>query len=260
MAKIITIGNQKGGVGKTTTVVTLAAEFGRRGHPVLVIDHDPQGNASRHIADSASKTVDKHAFHLLTNDFDTYAEVVETSTNQGFENVSLVRGPLDVADIETRLRDCSTRPYELLANRIRPLREHYDFVLVDTPPALGLLTGNALAASDVCVAPVETSSDYGQHGILSFTKLVNQIKSEINPNLKLLGILLTMHDARLGASSALADIADEVFGNVLPVRIRKTIKICEAAMEKRPIQAIAKTATAAEDYAALADYLLEQMG
>lgn len=259
-AKILTVCNHKGGVGKTTTVVNLAAELGRMGFRVLVIDLDPQGNAGGHIGQPDREVIPtKNASDLFRGEAEDSASIVETDVNQGFENVHLIYASRELLAAERQIREKSVRPYEVLRKHIGPFREHYDIILIDTRPDLDLLTGNALAASDACIIPIETKTIYGLHGTADLLDLIEQIRGAINPILIVLGILLTRHSDRLNLSKSIESAAAQGLGSVLPIAIRETSKIGESSVRQVPVRLIDKRCSAAEDYEALAQYVRDTL-
>ncbi len=196
-AAVISVAIQKGGSAKTTLAVNLAAELGSQGYNVLVIDVDPQANASAHISVAHPSTLSKNASTLFRGNLEEIMASIQVETNPGFENVHLIPGSLELdQSVEESLRNHSPRPYEEMRRRIGLLREAYDVIIIDTPPSLRLLTGNALAASTHYIVPIETSSQYPLYGVADLVAYIERIKESINPDLVNIGVLISRHDER----------------------------------------------------------------
>lgn len=274
LAPIIACTNHKGGVAKTTTIVNLAAEFGRKGCSVLVVDLDPQGNASSHIGKADPNMCEKNAIHLFCDrntrlDKKRVAELIQTDVNPGFENVSYVPSNEDMDNIVTEtLRTKSNRPAEELKARLQLMRDVFDVILIDCPPSLNLLTGNAISAATHYIIPVDTSTDYSRSGLLRLANFIEYTSSETNPGLIYLGALLTRHSESINAQKAVAFEVESIEenmrgstgnGGVLPVYIHNSSKVGEASILRVPVRKIARTNKVAEDYRNLADFLMEKL-
>ena len=192
--KIISVINQKGGVGKTTTVINLAAGLSIRGKKILVIDLDPQGNATTGLGLSNSEKSDQTIYGVL-NGFKKINEVIK-STN--FNNLNLITSNVDLSGLEVETAGDSRRAFKLkdeLSLILNDSRRLYDYILIDCPPSLSLLTIMALVASDELVVPLQTEF-FALEGLTQLMKTINRIKSNLNPSLVIRGILLTMYDKR----------------------------------------------------------------
>jgi chromosome partitioning protein len=203
-AKIITVANHKGGCGKTTTVVHLASELANLGNKVLVIDLDPQANASLHIGIQHPSEIVVTTAELLVGDISLLADALQEETN--FEKVSLIYGSLNLGKTEDQLKEEAPRPSEELNIKLELLKDLYDFILIDCPPSLKLLTSNALASSTHVIIPIESGSQYGLYGVTDLLNHLEKIK-RINPNLELLGALLIKHDERQNVCKLIRDKA-----------------------------------------------------
>ena len=188
-AKIIAVANHKGGCGKTTTVVHLASELANFGKKVLVIDLDAQANASLHIGLRHPSEVSVTTAELLVGDVSLLADALEEDTN--FENVSLIYGSLNLGKTEDQLKEDAPRPSEELATKIDLLKDLYDFILIDCPPSLGILTTNALAAANSVLIPVQCEY-FALEGIMQLINTIMLAQRKVNPNLDIEGVLLTM--------------------------------------------------------------------
>jgi chromosome partitioning protein len=272
LAPIIAICNHKGGVGKTTTVVNLAAEFGRKGCSVLVIDLDPQANASSHIGSKDPNFFDKNAISLFCDkqtrtDISTIAELISQDVNDGFENICYIPSTeqLDRVVTET-LRIHSNRPLEELKIRLNLLRDSFDVILIDCPPSLSLLTGNAISAATHYIIPIDTGSDYSRTGWISLMNYIAEKTEETNPELQYLGALLTRHSESTNAQRAIAQSIAEFDNNTmkspgkkLPIYIHSSTKVGEASINREPIRKTAKSNKVTKDYNDLADFLLSEL-
>ncbi|MGZ4960299.1 MAG: ParA family protein [Methylomonas sp.] len=260
LAPVIIIANNKGGVGKTSITVNLAAELAALDYNVLVIDVDPQANASSHIGATHPSTLRKNASELFRGDLDSIRESILTETNPGFENVHLIPGALELDQtVEESLRNFSPRPYEEVRRRIDPLRSAYDVIIIDTPPSLRLLTGNALAAATHYIIPIETSSQYPLYGVADLTAYISRIKDSINPELVEVGVLISRHDERRRANKAIIETVHEKMANVLPVVIHAGAKIGESSIARVPIRKIEKDGKVAKDFMELAKYIADKL-
>lgn len=252
MGKIVSIVNQKGGVGKTTSAVNLAAGLGISGKKVLLVDIDPQGNSTSGYGVN-KKEVKKSSYDLLINN----ASVKETIVNTNFKNVSLVPSNMDLAGAEVELIDIESR-HEKLKNALLVVREEYDFILIDCPPSLGLITINALNASDTVLVPIQCEY-YALEGLSQLISSIRQVKRLYNPNLELEGVLLTMYDGRLNLTQQVVGeikryFADKLFSTVIP----RGVRLSEAPSYGMPIQYYDKHSKGAAAYNALAKEFLKR--
>lgn len=250
--RIITIANHKGGCGKTATVVHLAAESAQLGLSVLVIDLDPQGNASTHIGKKHPSEVEITIKDLLLGGYSKLVEAVQEETN--LRGVSLISSSLSLTTEEDKIKDNEPRPLEVLGRIIKPLIGVYDVILIDTPPSLRTLTGNALSCATDYIIPVFSGSQYGMYGILDLQAYVEKIKY-INPNLNLLGALLIRHDERQLMCRAIKEAAKEQVGKVIPVEITSSNNIDKAAALKVSIREVDATARIARKFRQLAIWI-----
>lgn len=250
--RIITIANHKGGCGKTATVVHLAAELAQLGLSVLVIDLDPQGNASTHIGKKHPSEVEITIKDLLLGGYSKLVEAVQEETN--LRGVSLISSSLSLTTEEDKIKDNEPRPLEVLGRIIKPLIGVYDVILIDTPPSLRTLTGNALSCATDYIIPVFSGSQYGMYGILDLQAYVEKIKY-INPNLNLLGALLIRHDERQLMCRAIKEAAKEQVGKVIPVEITSSNNIDKAAALKVSIREVDATARIARKFRQLAIWI-----
>ena len=226
-AKIIAIANHKGGCGKTTTTVHLASELAELGHRVLIIDLDPQANASLHVGKKHPSEVETTTAELLLGDVSLLTDALEEDTN--FGNVSLIYGSLNLGRTEDQLKDDAPRPSEELATKIEFLKDLYDYILIDCPPSLKLLTSNALASATHVIIPIESGSQYGLYGVTDLINHLSKIR-RVNPDLKLLGALLIKHDERQNVCKLIKLEASNQVGHLLTTTIPNSTKVNQAAI------------------------------
>ncbi len=222
MGEIISIANQKGGVGKTTTSINLAYALATLDQQVLLVDFDPQGNAGSGLGVSL-EDADKSVYHLLTKTAKFEDVVRQTSS----EMLDVLPACKNLAGAEVELVNVRGRE-NMLAEALNSLRDMYDFILIDCPPSLGLLTLNALMASDSVITPVQCEY-YAMEGLAHFMTTISKIKQFLNPRLKLDGGILTMYDARMNLSKQVFTEVSRFFGDkVYKTPIPRNIRLAEA--------------------------------
>ncbi len=258
LAPVVAITNHKGGVGKTTTAVNLAAELGLVGHNVLVIDLDPQANASLHLGVAHPASLGVNASVMFKGEtIEAVAGAIQTAVNTGFTNTQFLPGSLSLDHVEDHLRAYSPQPYKELSARVEPLRAVYDIIIIDCPPRLGLLSGNAIASATHYLIPIETNSQYPLHGVTDLHAFINRMSKALNPDLINLGVLLTRHDERRRTCKAIAQSAKDMVGSILPIIIHSSTKVGEASVSRCPIRKIERDGRVTKDYESLAAYLAE---
>lgn len=246
MAHVLALAMQKGGVGKTTTALNLGVELAQRGHRVLLIDMDPQGNLTRGLGVLPNQ-VEFSTYEVLLNP--EQGTVAETMTTP--YGVDLIPSTLDLAGAESEL--ANQRGRELLLNRaIQGTRAQYDYMLIDSPPSLGLFTLNALAAADAVIVPIQVHA-YAYQAMPQLETTIALV-TEINAPLKIGGIVCTLSESRTRLGQAVEEqirrrYGDLVFRTVIP----HTIKLAEAPAKGQPIRVYAPTSIGAAAYAALAE-------
>ena len=243
MAKIIATVNQKGGVGKTTTCVNLAAALAEAGQRVLLCDFDPQANATSGMG--VDKTVSKGVYGVLIGEIPAAEAVVRTRFGDVLpSNKALAGAAIELIGIENR--------EFLLRDALDSLREQYDFILIDCPPSLELLTLNALCAADTILVPVQAEY-YALEGLSDLMNTIRLVRRGLNPRLELEGVLLTMFDGRTNLALQVAEEVKHYFpGKVYATVIPRNVRLSEAPSHGKPITAYDRSSRGAEAYTALA--------
>jgi chromosome partitioning protein len=247
MGRVIALANQKGGVGKTTTAINLGAALAERGKRVLLIDMDPQGALSVGLGLNPL-ALDQTLYNLLM-DPKLDADPVITSTK--VTGLNLLPSNIDLAAAEVMLVGEVARE-QALARVLRPLRKRYDFLLIDCPPSLGLLTVNSLTAADGVLVPLECEY-FALRGMALLMDTISKITDRLNPNLEIVGILATMYDARTVHGREVLGRVEDAFGDrVFQTVIGKTIRFAEAPVAGESILTYAADSPGAAAYRELA--------
>lgn len=252
MAKIIAIANQKGGVGKTTSAVNLAASMAATKRKVLLIDLDPQGNAT--MGSGVDKyDVEYSAYDLLVEDT-PFDQVVQTDTTGGYH---VVAANGDVTAAEVKMMEMFGRELRL-KTALAKVQDQYDFIFIDCPPSLNMLTVNAMAAADSVIVPMQCEY-YALEGLTALMDTISQLASIVNPNLKIEGILRTMYDPRNRLANDVSEqlkhhFGDKVYRTVIP----RNVRLAEAPSFGSPVMYYDKSSSGAKAYLALAGEMLRR--
>jgi len=252
VAKIIAIVNQKGGVGKTTSCVNLAAALTDAGQRVLLCDFDPQANATSGMG--VDKTVSRGIYEVIIGNAEAAEAVVHTRWGDVLpSNKALAGAGIELIALERR--------EFLLRDALGQVREHYDYIFIDCPPSLELLTLNALCAADALLVPVQ-GEYYALEGLSDLMNTVRMVRRSLNPQLELEGVLLTMFDGRTNLALQVAEEVKHYFpGKVFATVIPRNVRLSEAPSHGKPITAYDRTSRGAEAYTALAaEFLKRQNG
>jgi chromosome partitioning protein len=251
VARVFAIANQKGGVGKTTTAVNLAASLAVAERRTLLIDGDPQGNAT------SGTGIERDAFDRTTYDILIGTATIRHARVRGvqFQHLDVVPATPDLAGAEVELVDAADRERRM-RQAIDEVRDDYDFVLIDCPPSLGLITLNMLAAADALLIPLQCEY-YALEGLSQLLNTVHLIQHSVNPSLTIAGVLLTMYDARLNLSRQVAADAREYFGaQVFDTVVPRNVRLAEAPSFGKPIILYDVQSIGAQAYVAVAHELL----
>ena len=251
MAKIIAVANQKGGVGKTTTTVNLSAGLAANDKRVLLVDCDPQGNATSGFGINKS-TIKSTVYDVLINNVE--AKYTLQMTNYG---VTVMPSSINLAGAEVELVNAIARESKL-RNALDPLRNDYDYILIDCPPSLGLLTINALAAADSIIIPIQCEF-YALEGVTQLRNTIELIKSSLNPLLAIEGIVMTMYDSRTNLSQQIVENVKKYYGYlVYDTLIPRSIRLAEAPSYGMPIIAYDSKCKSSEVYLKLTEEVLNR--
>jgi chromosome partitioning protein len=252
LARVIAVANQKGGVGKTTTTINLATAIAAVGKRVLVLDLDPQGNASTGLGVEHSER-QINAYHVMIGEADLDAAVLETQ----IPGLSIVSSGVDLSGAEIELVDVENRLFRL-KEALRGSLDRYDYIFIDCPPALGLLTVNALSAADAVLVPMQCEF-FALEGLSHLVRTIERIKTSYNPGLEIQGIVLTMFDARNNLSDAVASDVREFFGAIVyNTVIPRNVRVSEAPSHGKPVLLYDVGCAGSQAYIHLASELLKR--
>lgn len=252
MAKIIAISNQKGGVGKTTTAVNLAACLGQLGKKTLLVDADPQGNATSGVAIDKSKV--KFSTYSIFVDGAKAEQCVLTTP---YDNLHIIPSSIDLAAAELEIAERQHRE-SLLKNAILPIKQYYDYIIIDCPPSLGLITANALTVADSIIVPIQCEY-YALEGLSQLMSAVRRIKRQYNDAIELEGVLLTMYDGRLNLTAQVVEevkkfFPRKVFTSIIP----RGVRLSEAPSFGMPVIYYDKSCKGSLSYTALAQEIISK--
>ena len=252
MGKIIAFSNQKGGVGKTTTCVNLSAYLASKGYKCLIVDLDPQGNATSGLGFSKSEV--KHSvYNVMIDDMPIQDAVAKTKV----DNLDILPSNIDLAGAEVELVYIKNREH-VLKRVLEKAKESYDFITIDCPPSLGLLTINALAGADTVIIPIQ-SEYYALEGLSQLMNTIKLVVKHLNPSLKIEGVVLTMSDNRAIISRQISSEIKKFFGKrVYETAIPRNIRLAEAPSHGLPIMLHDTKCSGAKAYLALTEEFLER--
>ena len=260
MTKVISLVNQKGGVGKTTTSINLAASLGKLGKKSLLVDLDPQGNCTTGLGVNKGN-IKYSIYDVLNGTVEAKKAIVKT----GFTLLSIIPATINLAGLDIELlekgyQNATFKKNEQLRNALETIKDNYDFIIIDCPPSLGLLTTNALVASDSVIIPVQCEF-FALEGITQLLNTIIMTQTRLNPNLKIEGVLLTLLDSRTNLGLEVVEevrkfFKDKVFNTIIP----RLIRLTEAPSHGEPINEYDPTSRAAEAYMNLAKEVIDRDG
>lgn len=254
MAKIIAVSNQKGGVGKTTTCVNLSAYLADKGNKVLIIDTDPQGNASSSLGFFERK--DKKSLYEVLCD-DLYINLAIKDTE--IPNLKIINSSSDLAGAELELAQVVIGRERVLEEKLSDIKDDFDFIFIDCPPSLGLLTVNALAASNGVLVPIQ-SEYFALEGLSQMMNTIKLVKKFLNSTIEVEGVVLTLYDSRSKLSKGVTEEIAKFFGSkVFDTKIPRNVRLAEAPSYGKPIIAYDRRCAGALAYEALAEEFLRKI-
>jgi chromosome partitioning protein len=249
---IVSIANQKGGVGKTTTAINLAAALAMRGKRTLLVDMDPQSNSSMSYLDV--RRIERSLYDVLSDSNCALSEVIVPST---VKHLWVAPARIALAKLEAKLVGEIDAHFRL-KDRLEPIRGDYEFMVIDCPPTLGLLTANALVASSHLLVPIQ-SSYFALEGTDDLLETVEKVRARANPDLRLLGVLITMHDRRTAIARDIRNQIRTVFGDrVFTTVISKSVRLEESPAYKEPIFTFAPESSGATEYYRLCEEVIDR--
>ncbi|MCD7762814.1 MAG: AAA family ATPase [Lachnospiraceae bacterium] len=252
MGRTIVVANQKGGVGKTTTAINLSAAIAENGKKVLVVDMDPQGNTTSGLGvdkDNVEKTV----YEMLLGE-ETLEECLQKEI---FENLSLIPSNINLSGAEIELIGIEEKEF-LLKKALEPVKSDYDFILIDCPPSLNMLTINSMCAGDTVLVPIQCEY-YALEGLSQLIHTVDLVKERLNPDIEIEGVVFTMYDARTNLSlQVVENVKDNLNQNIYKSIIPRNVRLAEAPSYGLPVTMYDTRSAGAEAYRLLADEVIHR--
>lgn len=252
MGRVIAVANQKGGVGKTTTTINLSAALAEAGKQVLTIDIDPQGNTTSGLGVDKSQ-VDCTIYDLILGE----CSIEESVIVSDFENLYLIPSNVDLAGAEIELIGIQNKEF-IVRDAVKQIRDDYDFIIIDCPPSLNMLTINAMTTADTILVPIQCEY-YALEGLSQLIHTINLVKERLNPDLDIEGVVFTMYDARTNLSlQVVENVKNNLHQKIYKTIIPRNVRLAEAPSHGLPITAYDTKSAGAESYRLLAEEVINR--
>ncbi len=252
MSRIIAIANQKGGVGKTTTAINLSSCLAEKGKKVLVIDMDPQGNTTSGLGIDKNE-LENTIYEMIIGE----CLLEECLLENVFNNLSLIPSNVNLSGAEIELMDIEGKEY-IVRGQVNAIRDNYDFVIIDCPPSLSMLTVNAMTTADSIIVPIQCEY-YALEGLSQLIHTITLVKKRLNPNLNIEGVVFTMYDARTNLSlQVVENVKNNLHQNIYKTIIPRNIRLAEAPSHGMPINLYDSKSAGAESYKLLAEEVINK--
>lgn len=252
MGRIIAVANQKGGVGKTTTAINLSACLAEAGQKVLVIDMDPQGNTTSGFGINKNQLINT-VYEMIIGE----CELEECLLSQVLDNLSLLPSNVNLSGAEIELIGVDRREY-IVRDKVEKVRDQYDFIIIDCPPSLSMLTVNAMTTADTVLVPIQCEY-YALEGLSQLIHTINLVKKRLNPDLEMEGVVFTMYDARTNLSlQVVENVKNNLKQTIYKTIIPRNIRLAEAPSHGLPINLYDSKSAGAESYRLLAEEVMQK--